>query len=299
MIQYSFIIPTFNRVDSILELLDSLINMDAANTKFEVIVINDGSTDRTEYALQEFARKVPFTYFNFISVPNGGPGAARNHGAKIANGKWLVFLDDDCLVPITFIIYLNSSIHSNSDCSAACGNIRGLGKTILSRYIDWTGLMQSPDDGNGYKKYFLTANAIIQRSLFLKVGGFNKEFKYASGEDVFLSEIIRKSGYKIYFFKDCVVEHKHRDSLLGIYATCKSYGSGHFIIENLLGLDAKRNYLKILGNEFVRSAIRIVRSKSFKYGSIYLLLDLIKVFAWTLGYNKAFDSNKIKLSSVL
>lgn len=291
MVDFSFIIPTFNRIDSLLELLHSIAKMEIIDAKMEVIVVDDGSTDETSASLSSLSNLNPKFTFTYFTIPNGGPGFARNYGAKKANGKWLVFIDDDCVVPTSYFNDLCSSISNNKDCLVACGNVKGIKQNILSNYIDWTGIMQSPNDGCGGKLYFLTANAIVDKSLFFKLGGFDNAFRTASGEDVYLSQKIRNNSIQIIFFKNCIVYHKHRDTLVGIYQTCHSYGAGHYLIEQLSGTACKRSYFKILKHEFFQSIKKITFSKAFKYGIFYLPLDIIKAFAWTMGYNKAFDRN--------
>ncbi|WP_025729903.1 glycosyltransferase family 2 protein [Atopobacter phocae] len=101
---FSVIIPAFN-VDHILEnTLESIYSQ--TFTEFEVIVINDESSDDTEKILLEFSRK----HSNFIyqTVSNGGPGKARNKGIELATGKYLLFFDaDDAIPKHTLMTYYN------------------------------------------------------------------------------------------------------------------------------------------------------------------------------------------------
>ena len=74
---YSIIIPSYNRVDEVLECLESLKSTAFAQDKFEVIVVDDGSTDATIAFLKDFEQTAPYN-FRYISQTNKGPGAARN-----------------------------------------------------------------------------------------------------------------------------------------------------------------------------------------------------------------------------
>src|SRR5436190_19710522 len=85
---FSVIIPTYNRLDMLLRVLDALAAQ-AGAPEFEVIVINDGSTDDTERVVGQRAG------ITFRTQTNSGPGAARNRGVALAKGKFVVFIGDD------------------------------------------------------------------------------------------------------------------------------------------------------------------------------------------------------------
>jgi len=85
----SVIIPTYNGADKIGRCLASLRGQDYP-ASFEVIVVNDGSTDRTLEVLKQFPE------VRVLTQANAGPAAARNRGAKEASGDLIVFTDDDC-----------------------------------------------------------------------------------------------------------------------------------------------------------------------------------------------------------
>ena len=85
---FSVVIPTYNRLDMLLRVLDALdAQVDAP--PFETIVINDGSRDDTERMMSQ--RKG----ITFRTQANGGPGRARNHGVSLASGRYVVFIGDD------------------------------------------------------------------------------------------------------------------------------------------------------------------------------------------------------------
>ena len=98
----SVIIPTFNRKDILLKTLSCLNQQTVtADHKFEVIVVDDGSTDDTESATLDFVKHTTLIYhlkyYNTQLTDVFGTSVARNTGIKNAAGKWLLFLDDDCL----------------------------------------------------------------------------------------------------------------------------------------------------------------------------------------------------------
>lgn len=102
MPQFSVIMPAFNRERLIVEALDSVLAQ--THTDFEIIVIDDGSTDRTVDVVRGYGGKV-----RLLEQANAGPGAARNMGIREATGDYVTFLDsDDCWFPWTLQTYADA-----------------------------------------------------------------------------------------------------------------------------------------------------------------------------------------------
>lgn len=94
MVTFSIIIPLYNKQDTILQTLKSISSINYED--YEVVVVDDGSTDQSAAIVKQFGNsKIKYFY-----KQNGGVSSARNYGAKVSNGTWLVFLDaDDRLLP--------------------------------------------------------------------------------------------------------------------------------------------------------------------------------------------------------
>jgi glycosyltransferase involved in cell wall biosynthesis len=91
MPKVSVIIPTYNREKYIVDTINSVLNQTFSD--YEIIVVDDGSTDGTERVIREqFPDKI-----SYLSKPNGGPASARNMGMRIATGEYIAFLDSDDL----------------------------------------------------------------------------------------------------------------------------------------------------------------------------------------------------------
>ena len=88
MVTFSVVIPTYNRAGYITKAIDSVLRQTFGD--YEIIVIDDGSSDRTQTALQPYLEKIHYIYQD-----NAGVSAARNAGIRQATGKWIAFLDSD------------------------------------------------------------------------------------------------------------------------------------------------------------------------------------------------------------
>src|SRR3989304_2498563 len=89
MIEYSVIVPAYNAVDELPRCLAALERQSIARARYEVIVVDDGSTDPPAVVAERAGAKV-------IRATHGGPAAARNSGAGAAQGDLLLFTDADC-----------------------------------------------------------------------------------------------------------------------------------------------------------------------------------------------------------
>ncbi|MGZ8828845.1 MAG: glycosyltransferase family 2 protein, partial [Thermoanaerobaculia bacterium] len=96
MTYFSVVIPTYNRLDMLLRVLDALQKQIDA-PELETIVINDGSTDSTDATLRE---RRDITY---REQANAGPGRARNHGVSLAKGRYVIFIGDDTVPEPRFL----------------------------------------------------------------------------------------------------------------------------------------------------------------------------------------------------
>lgn len=112
MNELSIIIPVYNGEKYIGTLLDDLLEID--NIVFEIIVVNDGSVDRTREIIQQYSEK--YNYIKVVNQENAGPSKARNYGMSIANGKYIAFCDaDDRIDAVKFAEFYSESITSKAE----------------------------------------------------------------------------------------------------------------------------------------------------------------------------------------
>ena len=102
---FSIIIPVYNRPQEVDELLESL----CAQTfnDFEVVVVEDGSTEKCEEVCQKYTDRLTLRYH---FKPNSGPGPSRNYGAERSQGEYLIILDSDVIVPERYLEIVKSEL---------------------------------------------------------------------------------------------------------------------------------------------------------------------------------------------
>ena len=116
----SVVIATYNRADLLLETIDSVLNQRFQD--FELIVVDDGSTDNTREVLRRYEPRVQYLY-----QENRGPSAARNLGVRHAKGAWIAIQDSDDLCAPEHLAALHGYVRSHPECGMVFGNGAYLG----------------------------------------------------------------------------------------------------------------------------------------------------------------------------
>ena len=177
---FSVIIPVFNRAAFVEHAINSALAQPGDD--FELIAVDDGSTDATPQVLQRLGARA-----KIITQTNRGPGAARNHGAKAATGDYLLFLDsDDVWFPWTLATY-RDLIRQQPDVAMV------LGSTLeFRRAEELDRLGQQPARFTVFRDYFSTSQAsifrgsgvmAIRKDLFTRTGGFSEDRVYSEDLD--------------------------------------------------------------------------------------------------------------------
>lgn len=211
---FSIVIPTHNRLDMLLRVLDALRKQVDAPA-FETIVINDGSKDDTDRTLTGRSD------ITFRTQANAGPGNARNHGVRLARGKFVIFIGDDTVPEPRFLAeHARVHRHSNDDPLVA-----GLGYTGWPQRERITAFMDYINDFGlqfGYRlikdgevvpfNFFYTSNLSIDREL-LAAHPFDTTFPSAAWEDIELAYRLDRLGLKIRYNASAVTRHHHQMSV--------------------------------------------------------------------------------------
>lgn len=192
----SVIIPTYNRRNTLEKTIDSLIPLSYPKEKYEIIVVDDGSTDGTYEYLKEKQKKNP--NLRVFRQGHKGCAAARNLGIKNAKGEIIFFTDDDCLVEKDWI---NEHLRHYND--KKVGGVGGILWPIKMNYIEeykiaiyldeYTEYMEVTDPKSG--KGLGTNNCSYRRGMFDIAGPFDEAF--ITGSDPEFSKRVMLKGYKI------------------------------------------------------------------------------------------------------
>jgi len=220
----SVVIPTFNRVELLHECLTALETQQMAKEAFEVLVVDDGSTDSTIDLLETQSCASPIT-IRWFRQSHGGPAAARNLGVRHAQGNLIAFTDDDCIPAPDWLGALTAELPDDATCAGVGGPIRCAQETSVSRYIDRAKLVSHWIE-DGVVEYLITANALYRATYLIEIGGFDTGFLLAGGEDVDLSYRLRRSGYSLRVTERGTVRHHHHDTLSSFFRMSWRHGFG-------------------------------------------------------------------------
>ncbi len=219
----SIIIPTYNSLSKLRQALASLEIIDFPRADFEVVVVDDGSTDQTPVFLADYGSGTPLL-FRYFRQPNRGPAAARNLAIRHARGDYLLSIDADCFVDRDI---LNRYLRH-----FPCPNLAGVGGDVLpektnvvSRYLDYIGVWR-PGAIAGEIRYLVTANAFFCKKALLEVGGFDEDFRFPGGEEPEMCHRLRRKGYFFRYENEAKVVHAHRTNLKSFIHMFKMHGIG-------------------------------------------------------------------------
>ena len=203
----SLIIPAYNAERTIVTCLESVLNQSLSRDEYEVIVVDDGSTDNTPQIIRDY----PVT---LISQANQGPALARNRGANEAKGEILVFTDSDCELDFHFLERITSPIENDPEIVGVQGSYKTKQKEFMARFgqveIETRYNRMSR---NKYIDFIGTYAAAYKKEVFHELGEFDTGFPLASGEDTEFSYKLYESGYKMVFRPEAFVYHQHPSEL--------------------------------------------------------------------------------------
>lgn len=214
---FSIIVPTFNRMDVLPEVLEAL-EAQASAPSYEIVVIDDGSSDGTNEWLRQRTWKVPHVV---ESRQNQGPAAARNRGVEVASGDRVAFLGDDTVPSEGWLAVHGTAADSSEDAEglAVLGYTGWHPRMRLNpflRYINDYGLqfgyalIDDPEDVPF--NFFYTSNISLPRRMLLE-DPFDLAFPYAAWEDIELSYRLKKKGLRMVYRPEARVAHDHPTSL--------------------------------------------------------------------------------------
>lgn len=212
---FSVVIPLYNKSYSIERCINSVLSQ--SYEKFEVIIVNDGSTDDSEQTvINSYPNEIALGKIRFISQPNKGVSVARNNGVVASNYEYICFLDADDEWKEDFLINIKSLIHDfPSACLYCLQHETKLGEQKPVRNTSFY-----KNGFRGYVNNFFKASLFgsiansskicVKREAFMATGGFPENEK--SGEDLYIWIELQKLGSTAFFNQLGVTIHISLDA---------------------------------------------------------------------------------------
>lgn len=221
----SVIVPVRNERENIQPILHDLLNQDLPRNIFEVIIMDDASTDGTQDEIRRFIKTNPGSRQNLIYHKNNleGKKAAIEYAVRISSGDLIVTTDADCRLEPGYLRTIAMYYQQYNPVMIA-------GPVKLSPYRGWAGTFQALEflslvgtgAGSLYKRKPIMcngANLAYSRKAFSEVGGYATDRKYSSGDDIFLLHKIsqRFGPQSVHFLKakDAIVTSRPAGGLKG------------------------------------------------------------------------------------
>ena len=290
--RFTVIIPTYNRAKILGKCLKAIQEQTYPKTDYEVIIINDGSTDVTEELVKSMINNSPCKLRYFKQEKNRGPAAARNVGIRNANGEIVLFIGDDIIATPTLL-----EEHVKWHKKYPEDNVAILGYITWSAEIKITPFMQWLENGGSQfaywqikdkievgPQYFYSSNISLKKKFLVENNGFfDEEFPYAAYEDTELGYRLSQKGLKLVFNKSAIGYHNHPTSLEDACQRMIKVGESSLLLAKKLGeeqiIPSKSFLKKILSKIkfFVYYRIakfyerRAIKRSIFKYVMDYYL----------------------------
>jgi len=309
---FSVIVPIYNRPIEMKELLESLLLQTYKN--FEVLVIEDGSTETCEDYVKTFKDQLDIKYFY---KDNSGQGFSRNYGYERAKGDYFVVFDSDCLIPSHYFEAVNDFLNESYLDAYGGPDAAHESFTPIQKAISYSMTSLFTTGGiRGNKKHIgpyhpRSFNMGISREVWEKTQGYILPKK---GEDIEFSIRIIENGFKTGLIEDAFVYHKRRTSFSQFFKQLHFFGTARinifrffkselklvhffplaftlfvlslpvcFLLDSRLGTVALSLLILFLLLNFFDSTIK---NRSVKVGFLSMISSFIQLFAYGIGFLK-------------
>ncbi len=287
----SVIIPTYNRADLVRESVESVLRQSYPSV--EIIVIDDGSTDQTKEVLKEYIDSNKIVYH---WRENAGRSEARNYGARISKGEFLLFLDSDDLLDEKAIENLQQLAVKHPNSGVFSGLVGFFSKNEPADFdtpFNYREVFSDKQVGSEVvRKIFLSIGGfIVRRDVFFNNGGFKKEFEPAEDLDFSLKTLHATLYTWSRDFK-VVSKRRHEGNTDDINLSAASRRICKYYLEEL-----KNNRLprfnkekrKMTSHFYERVFDNCINLGLKREGSVYfgkmLGKDISKIFSWIIWRN--------------
>jgi GT2 family glycosyltransferase len=313
---FSFIIPVYNRPEETKELLDSLAIQ--SDLDFDVVIVEDGSKNTSEEVINKFSSKLNIKY---LFKENTGPGDSRNYGMKRASGDYFIILDSDCILPTSYFENVKKGLKQDYvDCfggpDKALDSFSDVQKAInyaMTSFFTTGGIRGGSEKVEKFQPR--SFNMGLSKKAFEESDGFGN---IHPGEDPDLSIRLWKKGYETTLIKEAFVYHKRRIDWNKFFIQVNKFGKARPILDSWYPEYSKITFwfpsLFLVGTLFaiITAFFQIylpisllfayflmifidstIKNKSVKVGMLSVIATFIQFYGYGKGYLLSFI--KIKL----
>jgi glycosyltransferase involved in cell wall biosynthesis len=283
----SIVVPCFNVEYVVEKCINALLAQDYPKEKFNIIIIDDKSTDGTRKIIERYQEDVQVKIIKHFR--NRGLAAARNSGIKASKSEIVGFLDSDIVVPRDWI-RLMMNVLQNPDVVACMGDTK-LPEELLPENIDKflyhpkRGVRQFDEDTPIEVPGFIMGNSFVERKTLNKVGMFDETFDTWGGEDTDLAIRLWEQYPKGLRFTDKAIgDHYHKRELNNLLNDMKKYGSTNYLVL----LDRYPQHIKRLAGDWINSfkGLLILNPvMNLIVNTIYIILPIPKLIRYFIAYN--------------
>jgi MoaA/NifB/PqqE/SkfB family radical SAM enzyme/GT2 family glycosyltransferase len=264
----SIVIPTYNRKLKLKACLDSVFAQDYPPHAFEVIVIDDGSTDGTVNMLGDLSGKNP--NLRYFVQEHRGPAAARNLGIKHSRAELVGFTDSDCILQRDWVRRMVEGHAVHKEVAALGGVTEVERKNIKAQVSQFLsdGAIETDINGKSETIFFPTCNVSFKRKYL--ICGFNELFPLPAGEDLDFFWRLFKNGGKLVYDRQIRVFHDCHTNFASFSKQAYMYGRGNYLVQY------------IHRDQPLLKEVKVSSNAAFIFGSIVNTLKIPR-FSFLLG----------------
>ena len=300
--QLSVIIPTYNRKETLQLALAALSFQTLPASCYEVLVIDDGSSDGTEAFCR--AKTFPFGEIRYFHQANGGAGAARRAGVEAARGKILLFMNDDTIAAPTMLAE-HLAVHRRNPRErwAILGSFiptEECNRHALSLWLQRSTFLFPQNALHPGQlcdaAYFITCNLSIPRQAVLDAGSFDPVFRV--GEDTELGIRLAANGYRVKYHPVAQAWHEHPQvTTEDLLRRARTYGPVHVaLFEKHPQLVQKGNtpFGKLAANDYVRMEREVTDKRAAVESALAGLRALDQLDLFELSRKKLLNDAQLR-----
>jgi GT2 family glycosyltransferase len=290
---FTVIVPTYRRPDKLGLCLQSLAAQDLPRSDYEIVVVDDASTQAGEGVVAANLDRVAYRRLGQHGL---GAAAARNRGASVAEGRYFAFIDDDCRAAPDWLSTLAQEIRGHDEATLIGGRVVNelqddVFASASQALMDF--LYEQFNHVHGQAGLLMSNNLCACADAFRKIGGFDPTFSGAGGEDRELCLRWRRAGHRLVYVPEAVVYHRHDMNLVTFARQHVAYGRGAAVLRRLaveqghaaISMERASFYWKLLGHTRRAPGTRRPRTTSFLF-AISQLATAVGYFQVALNRGK-------------